>query len=145
MSRRNKVPLPDRIASAAEAALAEQGYASFVDVLLGVRWLDPNTAASWRRGQIDCLEGAIQTAPERLSQARLLFRAWAEAKGLSPTPAAYVARTPQRSALIFASTATLLSRSSIGRTGSRQRFRRRSASVWSRTRTVRRSWWSSGR
>lgn len=95
------MPLSDRVASAADAALAEQDYACLVDVLLGIGWLDPNTAASWRRGQIDCLEGAIQTGPERLSQARQLFRAWAEAKGLSATSAAYVARTPQRPALRF--------------------------------------------
>jgi hypothetical protein len=101
MSRQNKRPLVDRVAAAAAAALAEQGYACFVDVLLGIRWLDPNTEASWRRGQIDCLEGAIQTAPARLAEAMRLFRAWAEAKGLSATSATYVARTPQRETLRF--------------------------------------------
>jgi hypothetical protein len=101
MNRKNKAPLADRVVTAAEAALAEQDYASFVDVLRGIGWLDPNTAARWQQGQIDCLESAIQAAPPRLSEAGHLFRSWAEAKGLSPSPAAYVARTPQRSALRF--------------------------------------------
>ncbi|HYD04945.1 MAG TPA: hypothetical protein VEC60_04430 [Reyranella sp.] len=101
MNRKSKAPLADRVVRAAETALAEQDYASFTDVLRGIGWLDPNTAARWQRGQIDCLESAIQTAPPRLSEARRLFRSWAEAKGLSPSPAAYVARTPQRPALRF--------------------------------------------
>jgi len=101
VTRQNKTPLPERVARAAEEALAEQGHASFVHVLLGMRWLDPNTAAAWQRGQIECLEGAIQTAPPRLAEAMRLFRSWAETKGLSASPAAYVARTPQRPALRF--------------------------------------------
>jgi hypothetical protein len=101
MPRQSQRPLPERVARAAEAALADQGYASFVDVLLGIGWLDPNTAAAWRRGQIECLEGAIPTAPPRLAEARRLFRAWAKTKGLSASPAAYVARTPQRPRLRF--------------------------------------------
>src|SRR6185312_4777132 len=101
MTRHSKRPLPERVARAAEAALAEQGHAGFVHVLLGMGWLDPNTAAAWRRGQIECLEGVLSTAPPRLAEAMRLFRAWAETKGLSASPAAYVARTPQRPPLRF--------------------------------------------
>jgi hypothetical protein len=101
MTRQSKRPLPERVARAAEAALAEQGQAGFVHVLLGLGWLDPNTAAAWQRGQVECLEGALSTAPPRLAEAMRLFRAWAEAKGLSASPAAYVARTPQRPPLRF--------------------------------------------
>lgn len=101
MPRPSKMPLPERVARAAEAALAAQGHAAFVHVLLGIGWLDSNTAAAWRRGQIECLEGSMSTAPPRLAEAMRLFRAWAETKGLSASPAAYVARTPQRPPLRF--------------------------------------------
>jgi hypothetical protein len=101
MTRQSKRPLAERVAHAADAALAEQGHAGFLDVLLGMGWLVPSTAGEWRRGQIECLEGAILTAPGRLAEARRLFRSWAQAKGLSASPAIYVARTPQRPPLRF--------------------------------------------
>jgi hypothetical protein len=101
MDRKSKAPLADRVVRAAEVALAAQDYACFVDVLRGIGWLDPNTAARWERGHIDCLEDAIPTAPSRMSEAMRLFRSWATANGLCPTPAAYVARTPQRPSLRF--------------------------------------------
>lgn len=74
MTRQSKRPLPERVARATEAALADQGHAGFVDVLLGMGWLDPNTAAAWRRGQIECLDGALSTAPPRIAEAKRLFR-----------------------------------------------------------------------
>src|SRR5262249_35026954 len=101
MTRQSKRPLPERVARAAEAALADQGHAGFVDVLLRLGWLDPNTAAAWRRGQIQGLHGALPTGPPRLAEAMRLFRRWPQTKGLSASPAAYVARTPQRPALRF--------------------------------------------
>ena len=60
MSRKNKVPLAERVARAAEAALAAKSFVSATDVLVGIGWLDPGTLERWRRGQIDCLERAVQ-------------------------------------------------------------------------------------
>ena len=48
----NKKPLPDRVARAAETALAAQGYVSSIDVLVGIGWLDPLTLESWRRARV---------------------------------------------------------------------------------------------
>jgi hypothetical protein len=101
MSRKNRVALADRVVNAAEAALAEQGYVSPVDVLVGIRSVDAGTVESWRRGQIDCLEGAIQTNLSRISEAMKLFRSWAAGRGLSASLTQYVARTPQRQRLRF--------------------------------------------
>jgi len=48
----------------------------------------------WRRGQIDCIESAIQTNPARITEALKLFRAWATAKDLKASETDYVARRP---------------------------------------------------
>jgi hypothetical protein len=101
MSPKNRKPLADRVAKAAEAALAAQQYVSSIDVLLGIGWLDPGAVARWRRGQIDYLEQAVQTNLPRISEAMKLFRSWAAGKGLSASQTHYVARTPQRQTLRF--------------------------------------------
>ena len=101
MSRKNRNALADRIVRTAEAALAAQGYVSPIDVLVGIRWLDIGTVERWRRGQIDCLEGAVQTNLPRISEAMKLLRSWARENNLSESPTHYVARTPQRQALRF--------------------------------------------
>jgi hypothetical protein len=101
MKRKNPTALADRVARAAEAALAAQGYVSPVDALVGIGWLDAGTVERWRRGQIDCLEGAMQTSPPRILEALKLFQSWAPAKGLSASLTDYVARTPERRALRF--------------------------------------------
>jgi hypothetical protein len=101
MNRKNRAALADRVARAAGAALAAQGYASPIDVLVGIGWVDAGTVERWRRGQIDCLEGVIQTNLKRISEATRLFRSWAAERGLYASPAHYVARTPQRQTLRF--------------------------------------------
>jgi hypothetical protein len=93
--------LTDRVVSAAEAALAAQGYVSALDVLTGIGWLDLGAVERWRRGQIDCIEGAVQTSLPRILEALTLFQSWATGRGLSPNQADYVARTPQRQTLRF--------------------------------------------
>lgn len=101
MSRKNRTALADRVVKAAEAALAAQGYVSPIDVFVGVRWLDARTVEQWRRGQIDCLERAIQTNLPRILEALKLFQSWATGRGLSASPTHYVARRPQRQTLLF--------------------------------------------
>ena len=101
MSRRSPRPLIDRVVEAADAVLADQKYASAIDVLVGIRWLDPGAVDRWRQGRIDHLEEAIQTHPSRAAEALALFRAWAVDRGLIASETEYVARTPQRQALRF--------------------------------------------
>jgi hypothetical protein len=93
--------LADRVVRAAEASLAAQGYVSPIDILVGIGWLDVRTVEHWRRGQIDCIEAAVQTSLPRILEALTLFQSWADERGLSPSQAHYVARTPQRQTLRF--------------------------------------------
>jgi hypothetical protein len=101
MSRKNRTALADRVVRAAEAALAAQGSASPIDVLVRIGWLDVGAMERWRRGQIDCLERAIQPDPLRILEALQLLQSWATGKDLSASPTDYVARTAQRQTLRF--------------------------------------------
>jgi hypothetical protein len=101
MSRKNRVPLADRVTKAAEATLAARQFVSAIDMLLEIGWLDPGPVERWRRGQIACLEAVIQVNPARLAEALQLLRNWAAARGLSGSPTAYIAHTPRREELRF--------------------------------------------
>src|SRR5580658_8247744 len=101
MSPKNRQQLVDRVTRAAEASLAAQGYVTPIDVLLGIGWLDAGSEKRWRLGQIDSLEGVIQTNLSRISEAMELFRSWTETKALLASEAEYVARAPHRPILKF--------------------------------------------
>ena len=101
MNPKNKAELADRVAKAAETALAGKRFVSAIDVLVGIGWLDPGAVERWRRGQIDYLERVVQTNLSRISEAMRLFRSWATAKGLFASPTDYVARRPRRQTLRF--------------------------------------------
>jgi hypothetical protein len=101
MSRNKRTALPDRVVKAAKAALAAQGYVSPIDVLAGIGWLDAGAVEHWRRGQIDCLERAMQTDLPRILEALKLLQSWASGGGLSASPTHYVARSLQRQTLRF--------------------------------------------
>jgi len=93
MDPRNRNKLNDRVVRAAEAALAAQKYASSIDVLVGIGWLDPGAVKRWRQGQVGYLEAVVQANLSRISEAMKLFRSWARAKGLVPSETVYVARS----------------------------------------------------
>jgi hypothetical protein len=101
MQPHNRKKLDDRVIRAAEAALAAQKYVSPVDVLVGIGWLDPGALKRWQQGQVEYLEGIVQTNLPRISEAMKLFRSWAAAKGLTPSETSYIARTPLRQTLRF--------------------------------------------
>jgi hypothetical protein len=101
MNPKNRSALAQRVVKAAEAALAAQGYASSIDVLVGIGWLDAKKVEQWRRGQIDYLERVVQSNLSRISEAMKLFRSWAGQRGLSASQTGYVARSPRRRTLRF--------------------------------------------
>jgi hypothetical protein len=101
MTRSTRLPLTDRVARAAQTALAAQDYVSLIDVVLGMGWTDGESVKRWQQGQIDCLETVIQTKPGRLAEAMTLLADWAAQKGLLSSETQYVARTVERQALRF--------------------------------------------
>jgi hypothetical protein len=101
MREKKRRPLAERVREAAERALAAQHYVSMIDVLLRLGWLYPGAPREWQQGRLECLEGVMQIAPERLLEAMKLLADWATAQGLVPSEAGYVARTPRREQLRF--------------------------------------------
>jgi hypothetical protein len=97
----NRSKLHERVIKAAEEALAENGYVAPVDVLTGVRWLPPSMLRAWRQGRVPCLEQVMNVKPSRILEALEMLRAWANQRGLQPSVAVYVARTPERPRLRF--------------------------------------------
>jgi hypothetical protein len=100
----NRNKLQSRVVGAAESALARHGYASPIDVLTGIGWLDQATLKRWTQGQLPYLERGIQANLSRITEAMKLFRAWATEKHLCPSETTYVARTPARPVLRFSET-----------------------------------------
>ncbi len=101
MIPKNRALLDHRVRMAAEAALAAKHFVSSIDVLVAMGWLESAAVERWRRGQIDYLERVVHSNLSRISEAMKLFRAWAAAKGLSPSETVYLSRKPQRRRLRF--------------------------------------------
>ena len=98
MSSKPQRPLEERVAEAAEGALAEQGYVSVIDVLTRIGYLAPVHVDDWRKGRFACLEELIFVHPNKITSALSLFQEWARNRNLKPVETAYLARTtgPQR-------------------------------------------------
>jgi hypothetical protein len=81
--------LEERVARAAERALADHHYVSPLDILAGIGWLSPNAERVWRIGRVEfVLEGA-QVGADKLLQAIAILQKWAVARGLQPMPGNY--------------------------------------------------------
>lgn len=93
--------LEQRVARAAQAALAEHEFVAPVDVLVGLGWLAPNRVDEWRQGRVPYLEAVVEAGPGKISDSMRMFRRWATARGLTPSETAYVARSRDRRPLRF--------------------------------------------
>ena len=93
--------IEERVARAAERALAERRYVSPIDVLIGLGWLAPSHVDAWRQGRVADLESLANAGLGKLSTALRALGSWAEQRGLRPSETAYVARTRDRRPLRF--------------------------------------------
>jgi hypothetical protein len=96
--------LEQRVVRAAEEALAEQGFVSAIDVLVGVGWLAPTHLEQWRQGRVEYLEGVTQANLSKISTAMEVFRRWAQDRELRPSETVYLARSRHRVELRFSKT-----------------------------------------
>lgn len=90
-----------RVVRAAETALADRGYVSAIDILVGLGWLSPSHADAWRQGRVPNLESVVAAGLGKISTAMRVFGRWAAQRGLLPSETAYVARTRDRRTLRF--------------------------------------------
>lgn len=93
MLRTNQQDLERRVLRAAEAALSRQQYVSAIDVLCGMGLLASTQVDSWRKGRVDSLEQVIQGNLRKISSSMVIFRRWAQERGLEPSEAGYVRHT----------------------------------------------------
>ncbi|MEI6624554.1 MAG: DUF2293 domain-containing protein, partial [Actinomycetes bacterium] len=90
-----------RVERAASSALERDQHVTAIDILTGLRWLSDSQVDLWRQGRVEYLLQEVQTNPDKVVTAMEFFVQWAKAKGLVPSEAAYVARTPDRRQLRF--------------------------------------------
>ena len=75
---------------AAEAALADHGYVSLIDLFTGMRLLYAGHVEDWRKGRLDVLEPWIQGSPQKIGRSLTIFQQWVKEKGLKPSETRYV-------------------------------------------------------
>lgn len=92
-SQQDEGQLEARVTRAAEAALAQSGYVSLIDVLTGMQLLYSGHVEDWRKGRIPVLETWIQGSPRKISRSIAIFREWARKRGLKPAEISYVRQT----------------------------------------------------
>ncbi len=89
--------LVTRVTTAAEAALADHQYASFIDVLTGMNLLQ--NVQAWHNGRVQYLDEMVQGSPEKLLKVIELFQQWAAQRGLRredlPPHASFIPRPPK--------------------------------------------------
>lgn len=97
----SKPNLARRVAEAAEIALTDHKYVTFIDVVTGLRWLRSRHVDLWRQGRAATLAELAAVDEDRLVTTAALLRDWAQAKGLRPVPTPYVSGSRDRSPLRF--------------------------------------------
>ena len=97
--------LARRVADAAEIALANRKYVTFIDVVTGLRWVHSRHVDIWRQGRASHLAELAAVDEDRLATAADLLQRWAEAKGLRPVETPYLGGTRDRRELRFTATA----------------------------------------
>ncbi|MEU0564466.1 DUF2293 domain-containing protein [Nonomuraea sp. NPDC005983] len=97
----SKPNLARRVAEAAEVALANRKYVTFIDVVTGLRWLHSRHVETWRQGRAATLAELAAVDDDRLFSAAALLRDWAVAKGLRPMAGSYVSGSRDRRELRF--------------------------------------------
>jgi hypothetical protein len=93
--------LESRVVTAAEKALARQGFVTPVDVCLGLGWLQDCNVDDWRRGRADDLEDFLPVHDNRLIAIHVHLHNWAIGHGLQRTEAEYISAARSRRQLRF--------------------------------------------
>ncbi len=101
MSHHGKSELGQRVARAAEEALAQRQFVAVVDVLMGLGWLQERRVHQWRQGRVEHLEEVVDANLEQISAAMSEFSQWAQERGLTPSETAHLTRSRERRPLRF--------------------------------------------
>ncbi len=78
-----------------------QGYVCPIDVLVGMRLLDPAHVQEWKQGKIPYLKEGIYCHPDKFIFAMQCFQEWLSEKRLEPKEIIYYGKTKDQRALQF--------------------------------------------
>ena len=77
------------VAKAAGDAVLKRGFATAIDVFIGLGWLKQKDLLSWKKGEVLYLERVVNANLNRISQAMKEFRAWSVKAQLKPSATVY--------------------------------------------------------
>ena len=77
------------VAKVAGQAVTQRGYATAIDVFVGLGWLSQKDLLSWKAGQVPFLERVVNANLSKISKAMKEFRAWAVKAKLKPSTTIY--------------------------------------------------------
>ena len=93
--------LAHRVADAARRCLADRGYVTPLDVLVGIRWLHETHPRLWRQERVATIEELAQVDTAHITDAVRLLGIWAREQGLIATEVEYRSTSKERRALQF--------------------------------------------
>lgn len=87
----------DRVITAAEAALKNEGSVGPLELFQYLQFLSPVHFDAWRKGHeaYPVLEESFQEGPEKFKRTLHYFEEWVKARGLRPIEVPYTGRTPR--------------------------------------------------
>ena len=83
------------VAKAGGEAVSRRGYASAIDVFIGIGWLSRESFDAWRAGKVPYLERVVTANLSKISQAMKTFRTWARHSNLEPSQTIYKHKSHQ--------------------------------------------------
>jgi len=89
------------VADAARDAVADHGYVTPLEVLVGIRWLHETHPPLWRQERIATIEEIAQVDVSRLADAVRLLGVWAREQGLVASEAEYRSSSKEARPLRF--------------------------------------------
>ncbi len=90
-----------RVSEAARQALADHGYVTPLEVLVGLRWLHEAHARLWRQERIGTIEEIAQVDCAHLAEAVRLLGIWAAEQGMIATEVDYRSTSKEQRPLRF--------------------------------------------
>jgi len=89
----NRHVIMKKVISSSESLLYQKGFASPIDVLLKICFLESSKLDDWRKGKTPSLESEMHVNLSKISYAMKSFRQWGASKGLKPSTTAYMRKT----------------------------------------------------
>ena len=89
MATKAQEKISGSVAKAAGNAVTQRGYATAIDVFIGLGWLSQRDLLAWKRGEIPFLERVVNANLSRITKAMKEFRAWAVKAQLKPSSTVY--------------------------------------------------------